>query len=108
MESFDNGTSPLLSSVSDEKRNVRHTKVKMYGYWERRKEAWTKRKRQASSPCRLGFSCLILLWSVLALATTILSYFRLVTLLQSGYDKFTNEKNRYIYSVLYLSFLSKT
>ena len=94
MESFDNSISPLLSSVSNEKKNIRHTKVKMYGYWERRKEAWKRRKRQASRPCRLGFSCLILLWSVLALATTILSYFRLGTLLQSGYDKFKNENNR--------------
>ena len=106
MESLHNSTIPLLSSDSDEKGNIRHTKVKMYGYWERRKEAWKRRKSQASSPCRLGFSCLILLWSVLALATTILSYFRLVTLLESGYDKFRDQNNRYIYAALYLTLLA--
>ena len=32
MESLNNSTIPLLSSDSDEKGNIRHTKVKMYGY----------------------------------------------------------------------------
>ena len=79
-------TSRLLTTGSDA-RATHHTKRKLYGYWQRRKEAWTRRKRQASSPCRLGFSCLILVWSILALGTTLLSYFRLTNLLQNGYVK---------------------
>ena len=79
-------TSRLLDIGSDADVS-NHTKRKLYGYWQRRKEAWTRRKRQASSPCRLGFSCLILVWSILALGTTLLSYFRLTNLLQNGYVK---------------------
>lgn len=88
MESFYIPTSRLLSNVSDKEEYAQdHTKRKLYGYWQRRKEAWRRRKRYTSKPCRLGFTCLILLWSVLALGTTLLSYFRLINLLQTGYDK---------------------
>ena len=78
---------PLLSDDPD-KNEVRSnkTKRKLYSYWQRRREAWI-RKRHASNPCRFGFNCLILLWSVLALATTMLSYFRLIELLKKGHDK---------------------
>ena len=79
-------TSRLLT-ISSDAGSTNHAKRKLYGYWQRRKEAWTRRKRQASSPCRLGFTCLILVWSILALGTTLLSYFRLINLLQNGYVK---------------------
>ena len=95
MKNFNNTISPLLPSGSDEKENIpSDNQIKLYGYWQRRKEAWKRRKRQVSSPCRLGFTCLILLWSVLALVTTLLSYFRLMDLLQFGYDKFQSEGKR--------------
>ena len=89
MEYFSTATSPLLSNVSDEDEYAQNnTKQKFYGYWQRRKEAWKRRKRHASNPCRLGFSCLILFWSILALGTTLLSYLRLLNLLKTGYDRF--------------------
>lgn len=78
---------PLLSNDMDEDADTKNpTKRKLYNYWQRRKEAWN-RKRNASKSCRLGFNCLILIWSVLALITTVLSYFRLVQLLKNGHDK---------------------
>ena len=78
---------PLLPNDLDENEVTRHpTKRKLYNYWQRRKEAWI-RKKQASNPCRLGFNCLILIWSILALVTTLLSYFRLIQLLKDGHDK---------------------
>ena len=97
METFDRTTSRLLPNVPDKEGNIpNHASIKMYGYWQRRKEIWKRRNRQALIPCRLGFTCLILLWSILSLLTTILSYFRLTVLLQSGYDKFKNGKTRYL------------
>merc|ERR1712020_429784 len=78
---------PLLTNDLDENRVTKHpAKRKLYNYWQRRKEAWI-RKKQASNPCRLGFNCLILIWSILALVTTLLSYFRLIQLLKDGHDK---------------------
>ena len=78
---------PLLTNDLDENEFTKHpAKRKLYNYWQRRKEAWV-RKKQASNPCRLGFNCLILIWSILALVTTLLSYFRLIQLLKDGHDK---------------------
>ena len=78
---------PLLSNDTNEVEDTKNpTKRKLYNYWQRRKEAWT-RKRNASKSCRFGFNCLILIWSVLALITTVLSYFRLVQLLKNGHDR---------------------
>ena len=87
MESPPHESTSRLLTIEVDAGTTNHTKRKLYGYWQRRKEAWTRRKRQASSPCRLGFTCLILVWSILALGTTLLSYFRLVNLLQNGYAK---------------------
>ena len=77
---------PLLSNSSEYEGTRNETKRKIYNYWQRRKDAWT-RKRQASNSCRLGFNCIILIWSIFALITTVLSYFRLVQLLKNGHDK---------------------
>ena len=78
---------PLLSNDTNEDEDTKNpTKRKLYNYWQRRKEAWN-RKRNASKSCRLGFNFLILIWSILALITTVLSYFRLVQLLKNGHDK---------------------
>ena len=76
----------LLNDGNEDEDKKNQTKRKLYNYWQRRKEAWT-RKRNASKSCRLGFNCLILIWSILALITTVLSYFRLVQLLKNGHDK---------------------
>ena len=85
MESSHEVTKRLLSNISDEEEEEAiedKTKRTVIGYWQRRKEAWRKRKKRRSNPCCLGFACLVWLWSVLALITTLLSYFRLSKLLE--------------------------
>ena len=56
------------------------------GFWQRKKAMWAKRKKRLANPCCLGFICLVLFWSVLALATTLLCYFHLSHSLLNKYS----------------------
>ena len=95
MENSHDAKKRLLSNISDDECENEVGRDES-GFWQRKRKAW-RRKRRHANPCCFGFACLIGLWSVLALATTLLSYFRLSYLLHDKYaqDYLSLYNNRY-------------
>ena len=99
MENSHDAKKRLLSNVSDDECEI-EVGGDESGFWERKRKAWRRKRRQAN-PCCCGFACLIGVWSVLALATTLLSYFRLSYLLQDKYTQNYLEE----YNIRYESYI---